>query len=285
MTILDGKSLSKQIKTELKAKVADLVVKSGIKPGLAIVEVGSDPASEIYVRNKIKSANFVGIEARLIKKDESITQEELLKLIAELNADVSVHGIIVQLPLPKHLDERAVIDRIDPDKDIDGFGVLNKGKLFSGMKCFQPATPLGVIKLLDAYNIPLKGKEAVVVGRSNIVGKPMGMMLLLRDATVTIAHRYTVDLKKITKEADILVVAVGKKNLITADMIKPGAVVVDVGINREGDKIYGDVDFDNVSQVASHITPVPGGVGPLTIAALLANTVEAYENKIQGIVL
>jgi methylenetetrahydrofolate dehydrogenase (NADP+)/methenyltetrahydrofolate cyclohydrolase len=285
MTILDGKSLSKQIKTELKAKVADLVVKSGIKPGLAIVEVGSDPASEIYVRNKIKSANFVGIEARLIKKDESITQEELLKLIDELNADVSVHGIIVQLPLPKHLDERAVIDRIDPDKDIDGFGVLNKGKLFSGMKCFQPATPLGVIKLLDAYNIPLKGKEAVVVGRSNIVGKPMGMMLLLRDATVTIAHRYTVDLKKITKEADILVVAVGKKNLITADMIKPGAVVVDVGINREGDKIYGDVDFDNVSQVASHITPVPGGVGPLTIAALLANTVEAYENKIQGIVL
>ncbi|HOE77022.1 MAG TPA: bifunctional methylenetetrahydrofolate dehydrogenase/methenyltetrahydrofolate cyclohydrolase FolD [Bacilli bacterium] len=285
MTILDGKSLSKQIKTELKAKVADLVVKSGIKPGLAIVEVGSDPASEIYVRNKIKSANFVGIEARLIKKDESITQEELLKLIDELNADVSVHGIIVQLPLPKHLDERAVIDRIDPDKDIDGFGVLNKGKLFSGMKCFQPATPLGVMKLLDAYNIPLKGKEAVVVGRSNIVGKPMGMMLLLRDATVTIAHRYTVDLKKITKEADILVVAVGKKNLITADMIKPGAVVVDVGINREGDKIYGDVDFDNVSQVASHITPVPGGVGPLTIAALLANTVEAYENKIQGIVL
>ena len=285
MTILDGKSLSKQIKTELKAKVADLVVKSGIKPGLAIVEVGSDPASEIYVRNKIKSANFVGIEARLIKKDESITQEELLKLIDELNADVSVHGIIVQLPLPKHLDERAVIDRIDPDKDIDGFGVLNKGKLFSGMKCFQPATPLGVMKLLDAYNIPLKGKAAVVVGRSNIVGKPMGMMLLLRDATVTIAHRYTVDLKKITKEADILVVAVGKKNLITADMIKPGAVVVDVGINREGDKIYGDVDFDNVSQVASHITPVPGGVGPLTIAALLANTVEAYENKIQGIVL
>ncbi len=285
MTILDGKSLSKQIKTELKAKVADLVVKSGIKPGLAIVEVGSDPASEIYVRNKIKSANFVGIEARLIKKDESITQEELLKLIDELNADVSVHGIIVQLPLPKHLDERAVIDLIDPDKDIDGFGVLNKGKLFSGMKCFQPATPLGVMKLLDAYNIPLKGKEAVVVGRSNIVGKPMGMMLLLRDATVTIAHRYTVDLKKITKEADILVVAVGKKNLITADMIKPGAVVVDVGINREGDKIYGDVDFDNVSQVASHITPVPGGVGPLTIAALLANTVEAYENKIQGIVL
>ncbi len=285
MTILDGKSLSKQIKTELKAKVADLVVKSGIKPGLAIVEVGSDPASEIYVRNKIKSANFVGIEARLIKKDESITQEELLKLIDELNADVSVHGIIVQLPLPKHLDERAVIDRIDPDKDIDGFGVLNKGKLFSGMKCFQPATPLGVMKLLDAYNIPLKGKEAVVVGRSNIVGKPMGMMLLLRDATVTIAHRYTVDLKKITKEADILVVAVGKKNLITADMIKPGAVVVDVGITREGDKIYGDVDFDNVSQVASHITPVPGGVGPLTIAALLANTVEAYENKIQGIVL
>ncbi len=262
-----------------------MVVKSGIKPGLAIVEVGSDPASEIYVRNKIKSANFVGIEARLIKKDESITQEELLKLIDELNADVSVHGIIVQLPLPKHLDERAVIDRIDPDKDIDGFGVLNKGKLFSGMKCFQPATPLGVMKLLDAYNIPLKGKEAVVVGRSNIVGKPMGMMLLLRDATVTIAHRYTVDLKKITKEADILVVAVGKKNLITADMIKPGAVVVDVGINREGDKIYGDVDFDNVSQVASHITPVPGGVGPLTIAALLANTVEAYENKIQGIVL
>lgn len=285
MTILDGKSLSKQIKTELKAKVADLVVKSGIKPGLAIVEVGSDPASEIYVRNKIKSANFVGIEARLIKKDESITQEELLKLIDELNADVSVHGIIVQLPLPKHLDERAVIDRINPDKDIDGFGVLNKGKLFSGMKCFQPATPLGVMKLLDAYNIPLKGKEAVVVGRSNIVGKPMGMMLLLRDATVTIAHRYTVDLKKITKEADILVVAVGKKNLITADMIKPGAVVVDVGINREGDKIYGDVDFDNVSQVASHITPVPGGVGPLTIAALLANTVEAYENIIQGIVL
>lgn len=285
MTILDGKSLSKQIKTELKAKVADLVVKSGIKPGLAIVEVGSDPASEIYVRNKIKSANFVGIEARLIKKDESITQEELLKLIDELNADVSVHGIIVQLPLPKHLDERAVIDRINPDKDIDGFGVLNKGKLFSGMKCFQPATPLGVMKLLDAYNIPLKGKEAVVVGRSNIVGKPMGMMLLLRDATVTIAHRYTVDLKKITKEADILVVAVGKKNLITADMIKPGAVVVDVGITREGDKIYGDVDFDNVSQVASHITPVPGGVGPLTIAALLANTVEAYENKIQGIVL
>lgn len=285
MTILDGKSLSNKIKGELKAKVSALVEKYQVKPGMAIVEVGNDTASEIYVRNKVRAANFVGINARLIKKDSSISQEELLKLIDELNADEGIHGIIVQLPLPKHMDERVVIDRIDPNKDIDGFGILNKGKLFSGMKCFQPATPLGIIKLLDAYNIELKGKEAVVVGRSNIVGKPMGMMLLLRDATVTIAHRYTVDLKKITKEADILVVAVGKKDLITADMVKPRAVIVDVGINRDGDKICGDVDFENVSKVASYITPVPGGVGPLTIAALLDNTVKAYEQKMQGLTL
>ncbi|MDD4242952.1 MAG: bifunctional methylenetetrahydrofolate dehydrogenase/methenyltetrahydrofolate cyclohydrolase FolD [Bacilli bacterium] len=285
MTILDGKSLSNKIKGELKAKVSALVEQYQVKPGMAIVEVGNDTASEIYVRNKVRAANFVGINARLIKKDSSISQEELLKLIDELNADEGIHGIIVQLPLPKHMDERVVIDRIDPNKDIDGFGILNKGKLFSGMKCFQPATPLGIIKLLDAYNIELKGKEAVVVGRSNIVGKPMGMMLLLRDATVTIAHRYTVDLKKITKEADILVVAVGKKDLITADMVKPRAVIVDVGINRDGDKICGDVDFENVSKVASYITPVPGGVGPLTIAALLDNTVKAYEQKMQGLTL
>jgi len=285
MTILDGKSLSNKIKGELKAKVSALVEQYQVKPGMAIVEVGNDTASEIYVRNKVRAANFVGINARLIKKDSSISQEELLKLIDELNADEGIHGIIVQLPLPKHMDERVVIDRIDPNKDIDGFGILSKGKLFSGMKCFQPATPLGIIKLLDAYNIELKGKEAVVVGRSNIVGKPMGMMLLLRDATVTIAHRYTVDLKKITKEADILVVAVGKKDLITADMVKPRAVIVDVGINRDGDKICGDVDFENVSKVASYITPVPGGVGPLTIAALLDNTVKAYEQKMQGLTL
>ena len=279
--LLDGKETAKQIKIELKEKIKTLKETYNKVPTIAIVLVGNNPASEIYVRNKIKAASFVGMNHQLVKLDESITMEELLNEVERLNNDQDVSGIIVQLPLPNHLDEQIVINHINNEKDADGFGLLNKGKLFSGLPCLRPATPLGVMYLLEKYNIELEGKRAVVIGRSNIVGKPMALMLLEKNATVTIAHSRTKNLNELTKEADVLVVAVGKAKFVTEDMVKEGAVIVDVGINRVDGALYGDVDFENVKEKASYITPVPGGVGPLTIAMLLLNTVTAFieQNK------
>lgn len=277
--LLDGKDSAKQIKLDIKQEVEELKTKYRKTPKIAIVLVGCNSASEIYVRNKIKAASFVGMEHELVHLDESITMEELLSVVERLNNDDTVNGIIVQLPLPKHLDEHTVINHISNEKDADGFGLENKGKLFSGLNCFKPATPLGIMYLLERYNIDIEGKSAVVVGRSNIVGKPMALMLLEKNATVTIAHSRTKNLKEVTKNADILVVAIGKAKFITEDMVKEGAVVIDVGINRVDGVLYGDVDFDNVVNKASYITPVPGGVGPLTIAMLLKNTVEAFKNQ------
>lgn len=279
--LLDGKETAKQVKIELKEKIKVLKETYNKVPTIAIVLVGNNPASEIYVRNKIKAATFVGMNHQLINLDESITMEELLNEVERLNMDDDVSGIIVQLPLPKHLDEQIVINHISNEKDADGFGLLNKGKLFSGLPCLRPATPLGIMYLLDKYNINLEGKRAVVIGRSNIVGKPMALMLLEKNATVTIAHSRTKNLKELTKEADVLVVAIGKAKFVTEDMVKDGAVIVDVGINRVDGVLYGDFDFENVEKKASYITPVPGGVGPLTIAMLLLNTVTAFieQNK------
>ena len=279
--LLDGKETAKQIKIELKEKIKTLKETYNKVPTIAIVLVGNNPASEIYVRNKIKAASFVGMNHQLVKLDEFITMEELLNEVERLNNDQDVSGIIVQLPLPNHLDEQIVINHINNEKDADGFGLLNKGKLFSGLPCLRPATPLGVMYLLEKYNIELEGKRAVVIGRSNIVGKPMALMLLEKNATVTIAHSRTKNLKELTKEADVLVVAIGKAKFVTEDMVKEGAVIVDVGINRIDGVLYGDVDFENVEKKASYITPVPGGVGPLTIAMLLLNTVTAFieQNK------
>lgn len=271
--LLDGKQLSKKIKKELKDEVSSF----SIKPTLAIILVGNNPASEIYVKNKLKSAKYCGINTSLIIFEETITQEKLISEIHNLNNNEIYHGIIVQLPLPHHIDEQKIINAIDPKKDVDGFGILNKGKLFSGLNSIESATPKGIMRLLEEYNIEIKGKHAVVVGRSNIVGKPMAMMLLNKHATVTICHSKTENLKEITKQADILVVAIGKAKFITKDMVKEGAVVIDVGTNRVNDLLVGDVDFENVEPVASYITPVPGGVGPLTIASLLENTVIAYK--------
>ncbi len=279
--ILDGKSLSKKRKELIKEEVDQLIKKHGITPCLAIIKVGNDPASEIYVRNKIKAATFCQIDTKLIELSEEISMNELLSIIDTLNQDIYVHGILVQLPLPKHLDERVIIDRINALKDVDGFGLLNKGKLFCSMDGFTPATPTGIMTILDEYNIEVEGCEAVVVGRSNIVGKPMAMLLLNKNATVTVAHSRTKNLKEITKRADILVVAIGKAKFVTADMVKPGAVVIDVGINRVDGKLYGDVDFESVEQVAKYITPVPGGVGPLTIVTLLENTIKAYRKIVK----
>ena len=279
--LLDGKETAKQIKIELKEKIKTLKETYNKVPTIAIVLVGNNPASEIYVRNKIKAASFVGMNHQLVKLDESITMEELLNEVERLNNDQDVSGIIVQLPLPNHLDEQIVINHINNEKDADGFGLLNKGKLFSGLPCLRPATPLGIMYLLEKYNIELEGKRAVVIGRSNIVGKPMALMLLEKNATVTIAHSRTKNLKELTKEADVVVVAIGKAKFVTEDMVKEGAVIVDVGINRIDGVLYGDVDFENVEKKASYITPVPGGVGPLTIAMLLLNTVTAFieQNK------
>ncbi len=278
--ILDGKALSKKINDQLKEEVGALIEKTNIIPRMAIVLVGENHASDVYVRNKVRAANHVGIDAKVIKLDSEVTQDQVNEIIDELNNDKSVHGIIVQLPLPRHLNEFEIINRIADYKDIDGFHLLNKGRLFIGNPSFVPATPYGIIEILDHYGIETLGKLAVVVGRSNIVGKPVASLLLNKDATVVIAHSHTKNLKALTVQADILVVAVGKAKLITADMVKPGAVVIDVGINRDGNKICGDVDFEAVKEVASYITPVPGGVGPMTIAMLIKNTVEGYKKQI-----
>ncbi len=274
--ILDGKDCAAKWKDEIKNKVLELNNIYNEEITLAICVVGDNEASKIYVRNKVKAASYVGITAKVYKYESDITEEYLLEEIEKLNKDASVHGIIVQLPVPKHMHEQRIIDTISPLKDVDGFSTLNKGMLFAGAEAILPATPYGIIKLLKSYNIEISGKEALVIGRSNIVGKPMAHLLLQENATVTVAHSKTKNLPLVSKRADIVVVAIGRAKMITTEYIKPGAVVVDVGMNRDSLGLCGDVDFKNVSNIASYITPVPGGVGPLTIAGLLENTVKTY---------
>lgn len=272
--LIDGKLISTQIKDELKAEVAVLKEK-GITPCLAVIQVGNDPASSVYVNNKKKACAYIGIESLSYELEEQISQEELLTIIDELNHNEMVNGILVQLPLPRHIDENTVIHAIAPEKDVDGFHPETVGNMCIGSKGFLPCTPAGVIQLLKRSNIEIEGKECVVIGRSNIVGKPMAMLLLRENGTVTITHSRTKDLKEITKRADILVAAIGKPKFVTAEYVKEGAVVIDVGIHRnENNKLCGDVDFDDVIEKVSAITPVPGGVGPMTIAMLMNNCVE-----------
>lgn len=277
--LLDGKAMSAELREELALRVRRLKGK-GVTPGLAVILVGDDPASQIYVKNKELGCQQVGIHSVTIRLPETASQAELEAQIDKLNADASIHGILVQLPLPQGLDEAAALARILPEKDVDGFHLLNAGKLFTGQQGVVACTPKGAMEMLHRTGIDLSGKEAVVVGRSNIVGKPMAMLLLQENATVTICHSRTANLAEHTRRADVLVAAVGKPRFITADMVKPGAVVIDVGINRVDGKVVGDVDFDAVREVASWITPVPGGVGRMTITMLLANTIEAAERMV-----
>lgn len=278
-TIIDGRAVAKAFKEEIALRTQEMV-KNGVTPHLAVVLVGENPASQVYVRNKENGCIKAGIRSTVIRMDENCTQQELEQTVIGLNQDPSVHGILVQLPLPKHLDEASVLRLIDPDKDVDGFHAMNSGRLMNGQKGFVPCTPLGVMKLLESYNIDPCGKHAVVIGRSNIVGKPMAMLLLGANATVTVCHSRTQNLAEITRQADILVAAVGRANFVTADMVKPGAAVIDVGINRVDGQIVGDVDYEAVAEVAGYITPVPGGVGQMTIAMLLANTLDAAAKKL-----
>lgn len=277
--LLDGKAMSAELREELALRVQRLKGK-GVTPGLAVILVGDDPASQIYVKNKELGCQQVGIHSVTIRLPETASQVELEAQIDKLNADASIHGILVQLPLPQGLDEAAALARILPEKDVDGFHLLNAGKLFTGQQGVVACTPKGAMEMLHRTGIDLSGKEAVVVGRSNIVGKPMAMLLLQENATVTICHSRTANLAEHTRRADVLVAAVGKPRFITADMVKPGAIVIDVGINRVDGKVVGDVDFDAVREVASWITPVPGGVGRMTITMLLANTIEAAERMV-----
>ena len=275
--IIDGKCIAFAVRQGLEPRVEALKAK-GVTPGLTVVVVGDDPASAIYVRNKERASQKLGMNGTVLRLPGETTQEELLDVVRKLNADDSIHGILVQLPLPKHIDEHAILREIDPDKDVDGFHAMNAGRLLNGEKGFVACTPKGVMRLLETTGVDLNGKNAVVVGRSNIVGKPMALLLLQKNCTVTIAHSRTRNLADVTRAADILVVAVGRAGMITGDMIKPGAVVMDVGINRVDGKVVGDVDFESAKEVASFITPVPGGVGAMTIAMLMENTVEAAEN-------
>jgi methylenetetrahydrofolate dehydrogenase (NADP+) / methenyltetrahydrofolate cyclohydrolase len=275
--LIDGNALSKQLRGEVARRAAALKAR-GITPGLAVILVGENPASQVYVRNKVKACEDSGLHSVLEKYDASMSEAALLARIAALNTDPAIHGILVQLPLPAHIDAQKVIEAISPAKDVDGFHVASAGALMVGQPGFWPCTPYGCMKMLESIGYDLKGKHAVVIGRSNIVGKPMALMLLQKSATVTICHSATKDLKAMTLQADVIVAAVGKRNVLTADMVKPGAVVIDVGMNRnEEGKLCGDVDFEGVKQVAGYITPVPGGVGPMTIAMLLVNTLEAAE--------
>ena len=278
--IIDGKSIAKELRESLAPRVAALK-EQGITPGLTVIVVGDDPASAIYVRNKERACVKLGMNSQVLRFPAETTQEEILNTVRLLNQDDSVHGILVQLPLPRHIDEQAVLRAIDPDKDVDGFHAMNAGRLMNGEPGFVACTPKGVMRLLEVSGVELDGKNAVVVGRSNIVGKPMALLLLQKNCTVTIAHSHTKDLAAVTRSADILVVAIGRAGFITGDMIKPGAAVTDVGINRVDGKVVGDVDFESAKEVASCITPVPGGVGAMTIAMLMENTVEAAENYAQ----
>ena len=274
---IDGNALSQKLRTEVSIRTAALKAK-GITPGLAVILVGENPASQVYVRNKVKACQESGLHSLLEKYPDDLTENALLARIESLNQDPSIHGILVQLPLPKHIDAQKVIEAISPNKDVDGFHIASAGALMTGMPGFWPCTPYGCMKMLESIAYDLKGKHAVVIGRSNIVGKPMAMMLLQKNATVTICHSATPNLKAMTLQADVIVAAVGKRNVLTADMVKPGAVVLDVGMNRNDEgKLCGDIDFEGVEKVASYITPVPGGVGPMTITMLLVNTLEAAE--------
>jgi len=275
--LIDGNALSKQLRGEVAQRAAALKAR-GVTPGLAVILVGDNPASQVYVRNKVKACEDSGLHSVLEKYDAAMTEAQLLARIDALNNDPAIHGILVQLPLPAHIDAHKVIEAISPAKDVDGFHVASAGALMVGQPGFWPCTPYGCMKMLESINYDLKGKHAVVIGRSNIVGKPMALMLLGKNATVTVCHSATKDLKAMTLQADVIVAAVGKRNVLTADMVKPGAVVIDVGMNRNDEgKLCGDVDFEGVKQVAGWITPVPGGVGPMTITMLLVNTLEAAE--------
>jgi methylenetetrahydrofolate dehydrogenase (NADP+)/methenyltetrahydrofolate cyclohydrolase len=291
--ILNGKQLSQEIKSEIALEVAEIKKKGGKIPHLAAVLIGNNPASESYVRSKVRSCDFVGFESTLIRKDDSITEEELLEIIQELNDNEDVDGFIVQLPLPKHIDEVKVTLAINPKKDVDGFHPVNFGRMAQGLDCYLPATPYGIMQMIERYGIETSGKNVVVVGRSNIVGTPMSILLSRKakvgNATVTLTHSRTRDLAAEVSRADIVIAAIGIPNFITADMVKEGAVVIDVGINRVDDetrkrgyRLVGDVDFDAVSEKASFITPVPGGVGPMTVTSLLMNTLKSSRKEIYG---
>lgn len=291
MKIIDGKALAETIKSEIAEEVKVLKEADKKIPHLAAVLVGANPASQSYVKSKVKSCDQVGFESTLIKKDDSITQEELMEIIDDLNKDDDIDGFIVQLPLPKHIDETAVTLAINPKKDVDGFHPVNFGRMAQGLPCYLPATPFGIIQMLDRYDIPTEGKHAVVVGRSNIVGKPMSILMGMKskvgNSTVTLAHSRTQDLKAETLRADIIIAAIGIPNFITADMVSEGVVIIDVGINRVDDatrkrgyRLVGDVDFEEVSKKASFITPVPGGVGPMTVTSLLMNTLRSAKGEV-----
>jgi len=277
--IIDGNALSAQLRTDVARRVTALKAK-GITPGLAVIMVGDNAASQVYVRNKVKSCTEAGMHSVLERYEATMSEADLLARVDALNHDASIHGILVQLPLPAHIDANKVIEFISPAKDVDGFHIASAGALMVGQPGFWPCTPYGCMKMLESIGYDLRGKHAVVIGRSNIVGKPMAMMLLQQSATVTICHSATKDLKAMTLQADVIVAAVGKRNVLTADMVKPGAVVIDVGMNRnEEGKLCGDVDYAGVAEVADYITPVPGGVGPMTITMLLVNTLESAERS------
>jgi len=278
--LIDGTALAQHWRDQVAQDT--LALKSrGVTPGLAVLLVGDSPASQVYVRNKVKACEQAGLHSVLDHLPADLSEAALLARVAQLNQDPTIHGILVQLPLPAHIDAHKVIEAIDPAKDVDGFHVASAGALMTGMPGFWPCTPHGCMKMLESIDYPLNGKHAVVIGRSNIVGKPMALMLLAQNATVTICHSRTINLKAITLQADVIVAAVGQRNTVTADMVKPGAVVIDVGMNRnEAGKLCGDVDFDGVREVAGHITPVPGGVGPMTIAMLLLNTLESAKRTL-----
>ena len=272
---MDGKALAAQVLEECRQKV-DALAARGVRPGLAVVLVGDNPASRAYVRNKVKACATVGVHSEVVEMSATASQSDVLDVVRRLNVDASIHGILVQLPLPAGLDEAVILAEVKAAKDVDGFHTLNRGDLLSGHTRFPPCTPAGMMRMLDSIGAKLTGKDAVVVGRSNTVGKPMGLLLLGRDATVTLCTSKTVDLAAHTRRADVLVVAVGRPGIVTGDMVKPGAIVLDVGINRTADgRLVGDIDFDSVEQVAGHVTPVPGGVGPMTVAMLVVNTIEA----------
>ena len=280
MTLIDGKALADKMAVELKAKVDDLK-SAGVTPGLVVILVGENPASQVYVRNKERRATAAGFNSEVIRLSEDTTETALLELIAQLNQDNKWHGILVQLPLPAHISEEKILLAIDPDKDVDGFHPTNMGCLWSGNPVMIPSTPAGIMVMLETYGVEVAGKNALVIGRSNIVGKPMAQMLLDQHATVTIAHSRTQNLPELAKQADILVVAIGRGNFVTAEFVKPGAVVIDVGMNRDDNgKLIGDVKFDEVEPIASLMTPVPGGVGPMTITMLMEQTYEAAKRTL-----
>ncbi|HGI4761471.1 TPA: bifunctional methylenetetrahydrofolate dehydrogenase/methenyltetrahydrofolate cyclohydrolase [Streptococcus agalactiae] len=281
--LIDGKALSQKMQAELGRKVERLKEQHGIIPGLAVILVGDNPASQVYVRNKERSALEAGFKSETLRLSESISQEELIDIIHQYNEDKSIHGILVQLPLPQHINDKKIILAIDPKKDVDGFHPMNTGHLWSGRPMMVPCTPAGIMEMFREYHVDLEGKHAVIIGRSNIVGKPMAQLLLDKNATVTLTHSRTRNLSEVTKEADILIVAIGQGHFVTKDFVKEGAVVIDVGMNRdENGKLIGDVVFEQVAEVASMITPVPGGVGPMTITMLLEQT---YQAALRGVSL